>query len=72
MIYEMNKGTEISIVTPVGRTEKTQVGEIVKQGTVLGPTLCCVETDQINKVGENQMRAEKNKFNDYQHRKGGE
>ena len=56
MIYEMNKDTEISVVTPMGRTEKAQVGDIVKQGTVLGPTLCCVETDQINSIGESQMR----------------
>ena len=33
-----------------------QIGEIAKQGTVLGPTLCCVETDQINKIGESQER----------------
>ena len=52
----MNKDTEISVVTPMGKTEKVQVGEIVKQGTVLGPTLCGVETDQINFVGEDQMR----------------
>ena len=56
MIYEMNKDTEITIVTPVGKTEKIKVGEIVKQGTVLGPTMCCVETDQINNIGEDQTR----------------
>ena len=56
MIYEMNRDTEISIATPSGKTEKTKVGEVVKQGTVLGPTLCCVETDQINNVGEDQER----------------
>ena len=36
--------------------KKITVGEIVKQGTVLGPTLCCVSTDQINKIGESQER----------------
>ncbi len=45
MIYEMNRETEISISTPVGKTEKVKIGEVVKQGTVLGPTLCCIETD---------------------------
>ena len=30
--------------------------DIVKQGTVLGPDLCCIETDQVNKIGENQER----------------
>ena len=56
MIYSMNRDTKIEIVTPSGTTKKIDVGEIVKQGTVLGPTLCCIETDQINKVGEDQER----------------
>ena len=56
MIYSMNKDTVIEIVTPSGTTEKVQIGEVVKQGTVLGPTLCCVETDQINKIGVDQER----------------
>ena len=56
MMHEMNKNTEVTIVTPVGKTERIKVGEIVKQGTVLGPTLCCVETDQINNIGEDQTR----------------
>ena len=56
MIYKMNDGTVIEVETPSGMTEKLNVGEIVKQGTVLGPTLCCVTTDQINKVGESQER----------------
>ena len=56
MIYKMNDGTIIEVETPFGLTEKLKVGEIVKQGTVLGPTLCCVSTDQINSVGESQER----------------
>ena len=56
MIHEMNKDTVISVKTPVGKTNKVKIGEIVKQGTVLGPTLCCIETDQINKIGEDQTR----------------
>ena len=54
MIYEINKDTEISVVTPSGKTEKTKVGGVVKQGTVLGPTLCCIETDQVNKIKKGQ------------------
>ena len=57
MIFKMNDGTVIEVETPFGMSEKLNVGEIVKQGTVLGPTLCCVSTDQINKVGENQERS---------------
>ena len=56
MIYKMNRDTVIEVETPSGTTKKMKVGEIVKQGTVLGPTLCCVVTDQINKIGEPQDR----------------
>ena len=57
MIHEMNKNTVISVKTPSGQTEKAIIGEVVKQGTILGPTLCCVETDKINDVGEDQERS---------------
>ena len=53
----MNKDTVIEIETPFGTTEKVAVGDIVKQGTVLGPTLCSVSIDQINNIGENQERS---------------
>lgn len=52
----MNENTVIEVETPCGTTEKATVGEIVKQGTILGPTLCCISTDQINKIGETQER----------------
>ena len=53
MIYLMNKKAEITINTPVGETEEITAKEIVKQGTIFGPKLCCVSTDKINKVGTN-------------------
>ena len=62
MIYKMNKDTVIEVETPCGTTERATVGEIVKQGTVLGPTLCCVSTDQINKIAENQERSIGNEY----------
>ena len=43
------------VLTPSGSTEKICVGEIVKQGTILEPTLCCVSTDKINSTGECQL-----------------
>ena len=54
MMHLLNENTEVTVVTPSGTTEKLKVGEIVKQGTVLGPTLCCVVTDQVNGIGEEQ------------------
>ena len=62
MMFKMNKDTVIEVETPCGTTEKVSVGEIVKQGTVLGPTLCCVSTDQINKIAENQERSIGNEY----------
>ena len=62
MIYNLNRETVIEVETPSGTTKKITVGEVVKQGTVLGPTLCCVSTDQINKIGENQERGLGNEF----------
>ena len=56
LMYKLNEETGIVVDTPLGKTERAVVGEIVKQGTVLGPQLCCVETDQINKIGENQEK----------------
>ena len=35
----------------VGDTDYIDVGETVKQGSILGPTIACVETDAINRMG---------------------
>ena len=57
IMYKLNNETEITVDTPFGKTNKVSVGEIVKQGTVLGPDLCCIATDQINNIGENQEKS---------------
>ena len=54
MMHLLNKDTEVTVITPSGKTERLKVGEVVKQGTVLGPTLCCVVTDQVNSVAPEQ------------------
>jgi hypothetical protein len=56
IMYKLNEETEIVVDTPLGKTEKRKIGEVVKQGTVLGPSLCCIEMDQINNIGEDQSR----------------
>lgn len=48
MIYEMNKTANIIISTPMGKTEEIQVKDIVRQGTIFGPKLCCISTQKIN------------------------
>ena len=48
----MNRETDIIITTPVGNTENIQVKEVVKQGTIFGPIMCCAETSTVNSIGE--------------------
>ena len=50
LIYELNKKADIIIDTPVGITDSITVREIVKQGTVFGPKLCCISTEKFNSI----------------------
>ena len=50
-IYEINKNIKATVRTPVGKTEKIELKEIVRQGTVGGNKLCVVSTDRINRMG---------------------
>ena len=50
-IYQMNKDIKVVVETPVGQTEEFELEEVVRQGTVMGPNLCCVSTDRINSMG---------------------
>ena len=52
MVYLLNKTANITIKTPIGETESFRAEETVKQGTIWGPEICCVETDRINEIGE--------------------
>ena len=53
MLYEINKKSNIVIQTPVGMTDNISVHEIVKQGTIFGPKLCSVATENINNNNNN-------------------
>ena len=50
-IYHMNKKVRAKVNTPVGDTDRMELKEIVRQGTVGGSKLCIVSTDRINKMG---------------------
>ena len=52
MLYSLNKRAEITIQTPVGETKEIEVKELVRQGIVFGPLMCCVNSAQINKMRE--------------------
>ena len=41
-LYEINKTSNIVVDTPVGKTSSITVEEVVKQGTIFGPVMCCV------------------------------
>ena len=56
LIYKLNKEAHFRVDTPAGMTEEVVVEEIVKQGTVYGPKLCCASTGKINEgLGESQV-----------------
>ena len=38
--------------TTVGQTESISVKEIVKQGSIFGPIMCCATTSRVNNIGE--------------------
>ncbi|XP_066912807.1 uncharacterized protein [Clytia hemisphaerica] len=50
-IFNLNKQSNIIIETPARTSQSITMGEIVKQGTVLGSQLCCASTMKINEVG---------------------
>ena len=52
-IYHINKKTDITIKTPFGRTEKMEIGETLKQGSVLASTLAALHTDTVNRLFNN-------------------
>ena len=52
ILYEMNKETDI-IRTPVGNTNNIQIKEMVKQGTIFGPIMCCAETSKLTALKYN-------------------
>ena len=48
LIYKLNKEAHFKVNSPAGITREVKVAEIVKQGTVFGPKLCCRSTGTIN------------------------
>ena len=50
-LKKLNETAEVTIETPVGRTESVTIKNIVKQGTVYGPPICAAAIDKINEVG---------------------
>ena len=43
---------EIIVNTTVGQTESININEIVKQGSIFGPIMCCAPTSKVNNIGQ--------------------
>ena len=52
LIRKMNSKAIVTIDTPVGYTNEITLHNIARQGTIMVPILCIVETEKINKIGE--------------------
>ena len=46
LIYNLNKSATVTVLTPYGETSAFQTDPIVKQGTILGPSLCSSSTGE--------------------------
>ena len=51
-LYEINKTSNIVVETPVGKTSSITAEEVVKQGTVFGPIMCCASISRVNTIQE--------------------
>ena len=52
-IYLINKTANIRIRTPMGLTNSTEIGETLKQGSVLASTLAALHTDGVSRFFKN-------------------
>ena len=52
LIRKMNSKAIVAIDTPVRYTNEITLHDILKQGTIMGPILSIVETDEIDKICE--------------------
>ena len=50
-IYRLNKIENATISTPIGNVGQVKANETVRQRTIIGPKLCCINTDTINNIG---------------------
>ena len=48
----MNKTTEIVVDIEIGNRDSIQVTEVVKQGLIFEPTMCCAATAKVRDVGD--------------------
>ena len=49
LVHSVNQNVNIVVKTPVGKTTKESIHNVVMQGDVLGPMLCSKQVDSIRK-----------------------
>ena len=52
ILYKINKTSNIAVNTPVGKTSSITVENVIKQGTIFRPILCCVSISKVNTIHE--------------------
>ena len=55
LLYQMNEYAQIVVESPSGTKETITVNNIVKQGTVFGPIMCCVNSQKVNNMEEKNI-----------------
>ena len=61
----IEKTTEMIVDTAIESTESIRITEVVKQGSIFGPRMCCAATAKVNDAGEKVVdyKYEKMHFN---------
>ena len=49
-IYEINKTSNTVVDTPIGKASSITAEEVVKQGPIFGPIMCCASTSIVNEI----------------------
>ena len=52
LIYELNKKTIVQVKTPYGLTEPSEITDVVKQGGILGSSICSTTTAEFCEVNK--------------------
>ena len=57
LLYNINKTVNIAVKTPVGKTERQNIRNVITQGDVFGPMFCSKQVDTLG-----QECLEENKY----------
>ena len=49
LLYNINTHVKVAVKTPVGKTHKESIFNVITQGDVFGPILCSNQVDTIGK-----------------------